>query len=33
MKIILSNNKNFLIGISGKAGEISKYLKENKNNK
>lgn len=31
MKIITSNNKNFVIGMVGKAGEISQYIKANKN--
>lgn len=31
MKVIQSNNGNFLFGMVGKAGEISKYIKEDKN--
>lgn len=31
MKIITSNNKNYLFGMVGKAGELNKYLKLNKN--
>lgn len=31
MKVIISKNKNFVFGMVGKAGELNKYLKENKN--
>jgi hypothetical protein len=33
MKIIQSENKQFLFGMVGKAGDIAKYLKTNKINK
>lgn len=31
MKIITSSNKNFLIGMSGKAREIKEYVNKSKN--